>query len=477
MDTGDLHLEPAVPLQGDLYRGHIAVRTTEKVELTAAEVGSSLRPGDARNINRMFGAGDLSGAAFTYRSSAADYTLALKARRHASADLLEADVSQVTVTTVVNTRGQTINRVQMDLRVGSKRHLRARLPVNAKTWSLMVNNRAVQPSLTGDGNGKQLLLIPLLASAVGSGERAVHVDLIYVSAASSDWDIYKQSYAGPRFDLPLRNVRWVFYMPEGFDYDDFEGTMTLVEDTLELQQVSHYDINTYNDRLRSNIVQGNRQVKRMQEMSRNLQKKGEQQEAKQVLVDAFNNPYQAFDLNEDIRQELQNLNKQQAMVGLKGRRFYIRPNAPEGVGQGQGQAAGDLGGKFTQEQAQRELNALDKADSDNLEVISTRIINTQDAAAGAAVPLTIQLPERGVVIELTRSLQVKPDSAMVVTCYADPTPGRFPGAGIVSAVGIFAVALMLILFGTKVADKVVSVSPRRKAQDQEQEQEQEVSEE
>ncbi len=54
----------------------------------------------------------------------------------------------------------------------------------------------------------------LLASGAGSGERDVHVDLIYVSCAPSRWDIGAQFYTGPRFGMPLRNVRWVFYLPE-----------------------------------------------------------------------------------------------------------------------------------------------------------------------------------------------------------------------------------------------------------------------
>lgn len=477
MDTGDLPIEPVIPLGCDLYRGNVAVKTTEKVELTAHTVGPALRPGDPRNIDRMFGAGDLSSAVFTWHCPVPGYTLTLNARRHEAADLLEADVLQATITSVVNTWGQSINRVNMDLRVGSKRHLGVRLPDGSRTWSLMVNGRAVQPSREENGAAGRLL-VPLLGSGGGSGERDVHVDLIYVSRAPSGWDIGEQSYAGPRFDLPLRNVRWVFYLPEHLDYDDFAGTMNLDEDTLDNPRIARYDIDTYEKRLQMNMVRGNRQVRQMQEEARQLVARGEQQEAKQTLVDAFNNPYQEFDLNEDIRVELHNLNKQQAMVGLKGRRYYIRPNK-KALSPRQS-AAGDLGGTFTEEQARRELSALDKADSENLDIISTRIIDAQEVAAGAAVPLTIQMPERGVVVELTRPLQVKPNSEMKVTCRADTMPGTFPGAGVVCAAGVFVAALLLICFGPRAADRaIVAAGAGREARrdDEPERQEEETPEE
>jgi hypothetical protein len=36
----------------------------------------------------------------------------------------------------------------------------------------------------------------------------------------------RHSYTGPQFDLPLRNLTWKIYVPEGFKYGDFDGTLT-----------------------------------------------------------------------------------------------------------------------------------------------------------------------------------------------------------------------------------------------------------
>jgi hypothetical protein len=56
-----------------------------------------------------------------------------------------------------------------------------------------------------------------------------------------------------------------------------------------------------------------------------------------------------------------------------------------------------------------------KAESENLEHVTERIIVVQDAAGGGGVQLLINMPLRGRVLSFTRPLQVKPNAPMVVT--------------------------------------------------------------
>jgi hypothetical protein len=61
--VGELKLAAVKALGVDLQRGHIAVRTTERVELSpipSQTTGATLAPVDARSVPRQFGADDLS---------------------------------------------------------------------------------------------------------------------------------------------------------------------------------------------------------------------------------------------------------------------------------------------------------------------------------------------------------------------------------------------------------------------------------
>ena len=123
-----------------------------------------------------FGAGDLTGAALCYRATSADYRLPVTAVRHASAGLLEATVTRTEITSVITERGEALTRVDLALNVGGRRGLEARLPADARVWTLLVNGRAVVPASRMD-RGESVLVIPLPADA--ADDLPVEVSLTY----------------------------------------------------------------------------------------------------------------------------------------------------------------------------------------------------------------------------------------------------------------------------------------------------------
>ncbi|MBI1367350.1 MAG: hypothetical protein GC162_01710 [Planctomycetes bacterium] len=451
LETGQVTLEPVEAIGGDLYHGDIVVRTSDKVELKALTVGPTLTSAEPRNIDRQFGAGDLSDAALTYSTNAPTYALTLSVQRHDAAKLLEADVEHTSITTVVNERGQSINHVELQMRVGAKRHLATRLPEGASIWSLMVNNRSTLPSLTHDAKGEPVTLIPL--GHAGVGELPVTVELIYIVPAPGDWRTAMQHYEGPRFDLPLKDVTWRFFVPEDMNYESFEGTLSVNDQVLRAMPVSGYGVDAYEQQQQQMVEQDNRLALELQSRGQQWAQQGEQYKAKQALESAYNYSFNDAALNEDARVQLHQLSRQQAMVGLKGRRAYLRPRDGSAEAANAPAAVQDLGDQFSAEQADRELGALDRFDSENLERITDRIIDIQEAAAGEVAPLSIHMPTRGRLLEFDRPLQVKADSPMTVSFAATPmTPPR-TRFGYYAAVGLFAGLCLLMLAAPRVTGR------------------------
>ncbi len=431
-DAGELALRPVVAGGVDQQRGYVVIDKADRMELATATVGASLQATDARAIGGFPGAPDIAGAAFAFRSTDPRYALTFHARRLDAARQLEATVLSAELATVVTMRGEALSRAQLRLRVGSKRNLATRLPDGAHLWSCTVNGRSVAPALRADAAGDPVLLVPLAQGAVG--ELPVDVDLIYVQRGSLPAWAGRRTFAGPRFDLPLRDVQWTMFVPEGFAYDDFEGTLTVNEQWLEQTRLHEYDVQAYDFNVRKLNQADYGKATELQQLGKELARQGRQYEARQALELGANYSQSDPALNEDIRVDLHNLLRQQAKVGLVGNRSRLRGaqlNPPV--------ATVHVDEHISQQAVEQIEAQLDRADADNLEAITRRIIEVQEAAAGRTTQLVIDMPLRGRMLQFTRPLQITPNAEMSVRFDAEPR-SRFVAAGAGGwSAGLFAV--------------------------------------
>ncbi len=447
--TGQISLSSVEAADADLQRGHVVVFATDRVELAELKVDPQLQQSEARSVPRDFGTGDLSGAALCYRSNTGRFDLTLQATRHDAASLLQADVQRAAITSVVTETGETINRVDMHLRVGAKRHLKTILPDGASIWSLEVNGRATAPSRTTEG-GRSVVLIPLMQAA--SGEISVNLSLVYVLSRQAAWS-GRQIFHGPRFDLPLKQIQWTFFVPERFEYNDFKGTLTVNEQYLRNTSVRRYDIDRYETELFRFNREEQLRAQKLQKQAKELAQAGRQYEARQALELGKNYSRNDVALNEDIRVDLQNLLKQQAKVGLVGSRSRLRRQMDEHDAQPTAQStAVEVGDQFSLQQAERIESSLSKSDSENLEMITRRMIEMQEAAAGENVQLAVSMPLRGRLLQFDRPLQVKPASDMTVS-FAVDTPMQPVAQSGLWAAGLGAGVLVLLIVVQAVAGR------------------------
>jgi len=445
---GTVQLSPVRCRDVYLQQGHIVVFATDRVELSADSVDPALRPAEARSIPKYFGAGDLSGAAMCYRSTSPEVVLTVQARRHASAKQIGAEVLRTDIASVVTQSGQAIHRVTLILRVGTQRHLQTILPREAVIWSLSVDGQAAQPSIRPNVQGDDVLLVPLPQQASDH----VVVEMVYVAGLPSvrtskkrdGWPGVHQ-LSGPRFDLPLKQITWNVYVPEGFNYDDFAGTLTIDKDAAVDQKVHRYNLKYYERQILEVSRANDRLAQQQQKLARELAQKGRQDAARRALAKGYNFSRGNRALNEDIRVDLDNLLRQQAKVGLVNARGRLRQQA-SGAAADQSNGLIAVDGRsvsFSQQQAERIESSLGQADSENLELITQRIIQTQEAAEGSVAQLQITMPFCGKILRFVSPLQVEPKAVMAVTFRAKPQRIRHLDPSIWYGLSLFAGLLVV----------------------------------
>lgn len=439
---GDVPLAAVRCKDADVQQGHTVVFATERVELSVDEVDAALRPAEARSIPAWFGAEDLSGAAMCYRSTSADAVLTVKARRHAAAEQIGADIRRTELATVVTPTGEAIHRVRLTLRVGSRRHLQTILPENGRIWSLSVDGEAAQPSIRSNAEGQEVLLVPLPQY---TNDDAI-VELVYVGpvpSAQGGWTGVHR-LTGPRFDLPLKQITWHVYVPEGYSYGNFAGTLTVDKSVLAAPQLERYSMQSYEEQMIQVNTANEQFAQQQQTLARELAQLGRQADARRALSKGYNFSRNNIALNEDIRVDLDNLVMQQAKVGLVNARGRLRSQAFGGESEPQQWAAMQQAGmSFSQQQAERIESSLGKADSENLELITKQIIEAQEAAEGSVAQLQIAMPFSGKLLRFDSPLQVEPDGEMVVAFEAQRQRlGRF-NADVGASLGLFAGLLVV----------------------------------
>ena len=406
--SGRIVISPVKAIGADQQRGHIAVLSTPRVQLTEYNRSAALQLAEPRTIPGSFTTRQLASAAFCFASATPEYSLSLNVQRHQAADLQQADALSTNIHTVVAFTGDSLTRVRMLLRVGSKQHLEATIPPGTRVWTLLVNGRSTIPSMKKGAAGGDVLLIPLGGA---SGGMEVNIEFVYATPAPSDWSQSRPSFVGPQFDLPLKKITWQLHVPEQFTYDDFQGTLKINEEQLETAQVDGYALRDYDAQVYSYNLGNDQIAKQAQVAGEQLLREGDQRRAQHAFEAAVN--YSQF--SEDARVKLHEFNKDNALVGLVGARQRLRDQAD-------GNAAPNASGaqRIDTETIGRIKGSLSKADSDNLSDL-TRIWTDQQAkAAGETVQLAVNMPSRGRLLTFERSVQVKDRTPMVVSFAAEP---------------------------------------------------------
>jgi hypothetical protein len=232
-----------------------------------------LKPIDVRDLPEWAGRPD-DATVLAYRYVRPGYNLSLEPKRFEEAEVLQALVENVNLTTVVADDGQMMTQISLSVRNQGRQHLEVTLPAGATVWSAFVAGQAVRPSVREDK-----LLLPLEHS--NGDDTPIAIELTYVGATPFPQHRGAVELISPRLDVPLKSARWELFLPPDYQYRDFGGTMTR-EIASAASETSSFSWLDYNQRESRNKVEMAKEFK--SDLS-NAQQKLSSGNVKEALTD------------------------------------------------------------------------------------------------------------------------------------------------------------------------------------------------
>ncbi len=341
----------------------------------------------------------------TLRAQKSAGPLAIDVERHLLADALKLRVANGTLSTVLSPKGDQLTAVDVRMEVIQRSSLSVGLPKGGEIFSIFVNGESVNSiRVGGETNAWQFYILP------GMDDRTANVRFVYTVPGIGLRNLKLES---PQLNVPLENIAWSVIAPKGFELTDNDGNLELVGRTNE----GAYDRQSYLSKTsRSRQLKAEQAAITLQQANQFIQQ-GEQTKANWALNSVANQYGLDAASNEDARIQLENLQTQQAVVGLNTRRQRLfldndREEIAMGENQQMRQAAAD-NPILQQDQLNyqpQELSQLLRGNSseDNatLQRIAGRLVQHQRTTEPAPQAIVISLPEEGQVYSFSRSVQV-----------------------------------------------------------------------
>ncbi|MBN1223827.1 MAG: hypothetical protein JXB23_11310 [Candidatus Aminicenantes bacterium] len=149
------------------------------------------------------------------------YSLVLDVKKHDEIPVISTVVDSASGVTLFTEDGKLVHRVVYKIRNTSKQFLELDLPDEAQIWSVFVGGEPTKPRLN-----RNKILIPLNRSSQGAtGLAAFDVELIYFEKGRRFSWLGKRGSLFPVPDIIISQMLWSVYLPEGYDFLYFGGTV------------------------------------------------------------------------------------------------------------------------------------------------------------------------------------------------------------------------------------------------------------
>ena len=399
-------LSPAAFPQSRQMSYHFSVRAGGRLEVEHEELSQGWQRADWSTVPQALrDSGNRNAPALTLRSVAPPNVLRIQAQRHSLADALKLRVANGSLTTVLSPTGNQLTAVDMTMEVIQRSSLSVGLPVGGELFSIFVNGESVHSIRQGsDANAWQFYILP------GIDDRTAKVRFVYSVPGDR---LSGLNLSSPELNVPLENIQWNVVAPQGFELVDNDGNLELIRQSNQ----KNYDRSSYLSKVRGKRQVQAQQATQLLEQANQLLQAGEQTKARWALKSVANQYALDAASNEDARVQLENLQTQQAIVGLNTRRqrLYLDNKADDTAvadNKQLRQAAADnpilqqdkL--NFRPQELSQLLRGNTTEDNAVLQQIAGRLVQHQRTTEPAPQAIIISLPEEGSVYTFGRTVQV-----------------------------------------------------------------------
>ena len=423
----------------------VSVRGSGRIELDASVLPRGWQRIDWSAVPPILqDRSDRSVPVLCFRVAEPEAPLAVNIRRHNVADALKLRVTHADLTTLFSPQGPSLTAILLGVEVVEKSSLRISLPKGAQLFSAFVNEESV--SVVKEGDAYLLNVSPNT-----DADRSANVRLVY---AVPDGHRRGGDLIGPSLNVPLVNVSWRVVVPPGYALSSYRGGLQLKEQ----ESAGPFSVQDYMSRASSSRTIESKKAAALLDQANSLLRKGDQQQAGEVLSKAANSFAADEATNEDARVQLKTLKTQQAVVGLNTRRqrLYLDNKNTGSVRNEQLEQAANAnpfmqgGTNFDPRQMDQLLMGNTAEENSALKGIAGRIVDQQLAAEPSPGAINVTIPESGNVLTFTRSIQVNGEAPLSLHLSLSETRGSN---------GWFVLALLAVA-----ACVSMMVSPRAKSQ-------------
>ena len=396
----------------------VAVRGSGRIELEASTLPRGWQRVDWSAVpTNLQDRADRSVPVLCFRVAEPEAPLAINIRRHEVADALKLRVTHADLTTLFSPLGPSLTSVLLGVEVVEKSSLRVSLPKGAQLLSAFVNDECV--SVVREGDAYLMNVSPNTGS-----DRAASVRLVYSVPGAQRGGI---ELVGPSLNVPLVNVSWRIVVPPGSALSSYRGGLQLKDQ----KEAGLFSVQDYLSQASASRKIESKKAAALLDQANSLLRKGEQQQAGEVLSKAANAFATDEATNEDARVQLKSLKTQQAVVGLNTRRqrLYLDNKNTGSVRNEQLEQAANAnpfmqgGTNFDPRQMDKLLMGNTAEENSALRGIASRIVDQQLAAEPIPGAINVAIPESGEVLVFTRSIQVNGEAPLHLRLSLSETRG------------------------------------------------------
>ncbi len=410
-------LSPAGFPQARQLTYYFAVRAGGRLELEYDALTAGLQPIDWSTVpSSLRDAENRNAPAFALRAVAPVSPLNVRAKRHSLANALKLRVAEGSLTTVLSPKGDQLTSVDVTIEVIQRSSLSVGLTSGGELFSIFVNGESVNSIRQGKNlNAWQFYILP------GIDDRTAKVRFVYSVPGVR---LTHLKLTSPELNVPLENIRWNVVAPKGFELIDSHSNLELISEANQGQ----YDRSSYLSRANGKREVQAQQAAQLLVQANQFLQAGEQTKARWALNSVANQYALDAASNEDARVQLENLQTQQAIVGLNTRRqrLYLDNNQADSASADNKQlreAAADNPVlqqdqlNFRPQQLSQLLRGNTTEDNAVLQQIAGRLVQHQHTTEPAPQAIIISLPEEGSVYTFSRSVQVAENAPLELDLY------------------------------------------------------------
>ncbi len=371
-----------------------------------------------------------------------DQPLQVAVVRQEVAEALKLRVAGGALRSILSAEGEVVTTANLTIDVAEKSPLRVTLPNQAVLYNAFVNGQSV--ALVRDEAAYLFHVFP-------QGDTA-RAQVTFSYGAYGRQALSSTTLAGPRLNIPLQNITWRVYLPNGYRLADASGDFEISEDRDSVT----FDFESYltqHQQRRSRLAES---ANVLMSRANSFLREGRQDKAAEALQSAANASVLDAALNEDARVQLRQLQTEQAVLGLNTRRqFMVTDNkveVPQFARNEQLEEAARvnpvLQGHMNYKPDKVSDYLLGNTADENtaLKRMAGRLVSQQSATEPALRGLDVTLPLRGEILTFQRSVQVDGDEALAIKLRVAPvrqTRWWFAGLailvlGLVALAGTFA---------------------------------------